>query len=138
MVRERLGKAYAPTVTFVVADRADQAYLMATVETAPADLAAVEAEMAALAGRLARGDIAPAALEAARKPLLSQAALDIADNEWWAFHLGGSARDPRQARDLLEAPRILASLVPDDVARVAATWLTPPPLMLIATPEIRK
>jgi zinc protease len=137
-VRERLGKAYAPSAALTAADRADEAYLSASVETSPADLALVEAEMRAVAGRLARGEITPEMLEAARKPLLALALADLSDNGMWAAHLQGSTRDPDAPRSLVEAPRVFGELDLAEVKQAAATWLTPSPLVVIATPEIRK
>lgn len=137
-VRERLGKAYSPSATLNASDRADEAYLTAWVETAPADLAVVESEMRAVAARLAQGEISPQMLEAARKPLLAIARADLADNSLWAAHLQSSARDPESSRGLVETPRILGELDLDEVKRAAATWLSPSPLVVIATPERRK
>lgn len=134
-VRERLGKAYAPFVDLSAPDRADQAYLIAAVETAPADLPLVEAEMHALAARLAAGDIDSARLEAARKPLLSQVLNLRTDNIWWAQTRQIGRQD---LLDVAEGESPLASISAQEVRAAATAWLTPAPIVLIATPELRK
>lgn len=137
-VRERLGKAYSPSAALSAPDRGDEASLTAWVEAAQADLPAVEAEMRAVAARLAAGQITPQMLEAARKPLLALVAADLMDNSGWASQLQSSSRDPSAPQVLVEAPAILATLDLDEVKRAAATWLAPSPLVVVATPEIRK
>lgn len=137
-VRERLGKVYSPSVALASADRGDEAYVTAWVETTQADLPAVEAEMRAVAARLAAGEITPQMLEAARKPLQALVVADLAGNDWWASQLQSSSRDPNAPQALVEAPAILAALDLDEVKRAAATWLGPSPLVVIATPEIAK
>lgn len=134
-VREQLGKAYAPTVEIMSAGSGDQAYLLASVETAPGDLAAVEAEIRALAARLAKGEISQQALAGAQAPLMALAEGDLSDNAWVADHLSTSSRDPAILRDLTEGPRILAGLTLADVRQAAATWLARPALLIVATPE---
>ncbi|MDP3595092.1 pitrilysin family protein [Phenylobacterium sp.] len=137
-VRERLGKAYSPRAALRAPDRGDEAYVTAWVEATEADLPLVEAEMRAVAARLAAGEITPQMLEAARKPLLARVAADLADNAAWASQLQNSYRDPAASRVLVEAPAMLAALNLDEVKHAAATWLGPSPLVIVATPEIRK
>lgn len=137
-VRERLGKAYSPSAALSAPDRGDEASVTAWVEAAQADLPAVEAEIRAVAARLAAGQITPQMLEAARKPLLALVVADLSDNEWWASQLQSSSRDPSTPQVLMEAPAILAGLDLDEVKRAAATWLGPSPIVVVATPEIRK
>ena len=137
-VRERLGKAYSPSVVLTAADRGDEAYVAAWVEATQADLPMVEAEMRAVAARLAASEITPQMLEAARKPLLALVAAELSNNSWWASQLQSSSRDPAAPRSLVEAPAMLASLELDEVKRAAAAWLAPPPLVIVATPEVRK
>ena len=112
--------------------------LVQLVEATEADLPLVEAEMRAVAARLAAGEITPQMLEAARKPLLARVAADLADNAAWASQLQNSYRDPAASRVLVEAPAMLAALNLDEVKHAAATWLGPSPLVIVATPEIRK
>ena len=137
-VRERLGKAYSPSAALTAADRGDEARVTAWVEAAQADLPAVEVEMRAVAARLAAGQITGRMLEGARKPLLALVAADLSDNEWWASQLQGSSRDPTAPQALVEAPAILAALDLDEVKRAAAAWLSPSPIVVVATPELRK
>lgn len=137
-VRERLGKAYSPSAALSAPDRGDEASVTAWVEATQADLPAVEAEMRAVAARLAAGEITPQMLEAARKPLLALVAAELSDNAGWASQLQSSARDPSASQALVEAPAILASLDLNEVKRAAATWLGPSPIVVVATPEIRK
>ena len=115
----------------------DEGYLVAAVETGAADLAAVERAVKAVAADLAAGQISEEMFASARTPLLASAAADMADNDWIALHLSGSARDPQQLRDLVEAPQVLADLSLDEIKRAAAQWLARPPLIVIAEPEPR-
>lgn len=137
-MRERLGKAYSPSAALSAPERGDEASVTAWVEATQADLPAVEAEMRAVAARLAAGEITTQMLDAARKPLLALVAAELSDNAWWASQLQSSSRDPAAPRTLVEAPAMLAALDLDEVKRAAAVWLGPSPLVVIATPEIRK
>lgn len=137
-VREGLGKAYSPGAALRASNRGDEAYVTAWVEVAQADLPVIEAEMRAVAGRLAAGQITPQMLEAAREPLLALLATQLASNGLWASQLQSSSRDPAGPQVLVEMPAILASLDLDEVKRAAATWLSQPPIVVVATPEIRK
>ncbi len=137
-VRERLGKAYSPSAALSAPDQGDEASLTAWVEAAQADLPAVEAEMRAVAARLAAGQITPQMLEAARKPLLAGVVAELAGNAGWASQLQSSSRDPSALQVLVEAPALLATLDLGEVKRAAAAWLGPSPLVVVATPEIRK
>lgn len=136
-VRERLGKAYGPAVSFSAPDRADQGYLIAAVETGTGDLAAVEAAVRTVAAELATGAITEAMFDEARAPLLASAQADLSDNAWIAWSLSGSSRDPQGLRDLVEAPRVLADLSLDEIKRAAAQWLSHAPLVVVAEPETR-
>lgn len=137
-VRDRLGKSYSPTVELVDAEQADQAFLVATVETAPADVAAVEAQMRDLVARLAAGRIDPSALEAARKPLLAQIAERRAENGWWMRYVQHADGQPQDLSDFILGPKVYAELSLQEVRAVATTWLSRPPLVFTATPELRK
>lgn len=134
-VREQLGKAYAPFVDLSAPERGDQAYLIAAVETAPADAPLVETEIRKLAGRLAAGEIDPGRLEAARKPLLSQNLNLRTDNAWWAQARQVGRED---VLDVSKGAGPLADLTEQDVRAAAAAWLTPAPIVFIATPEAPK
>lgn len=137
-VRERLGKAYSPSVEFIAADGADQGYLKAEVETSLADLPLVEAEIEDLATRLAAGGVTVKMLEAARKPRLAAAQNDLSDNAWLAWGLHYAGRDLRRVRELNQAPRILADLTLAEVQAAATEWLGAQPMIVIATPEAHK
>lgn len=138
-IRERLGKSYAPEV--VLADRveqADQGHIRALVESTPADLPIVEAELRKVAASLAGGAITPQMLEAARAPLLSHAQANLQDPAWIVGHLRYSSREPDRPQRLFETPQTLTSLSLDDVKRAAATWLAPTPIIVTAVPETLK
>lgn len=137
-VRERLAKAYSPSVEFIAADRADQGYLKAEVETSLADLPLVEAEIRDLAARLAAGGVTAQMLEAARKPRLAAAQSDLADNRWLAWGLHHASSAPGRVRELAQAQGILAALTLEEVQNAATTWLAGPPLIVTATPETGK
>jgi len=136
-IRERLGKAYAPAVA-LDGNGGDQGFLMAWAEVAPGDLAMVEAEIRDLSGRLARGDITPEALDAARRPMLAMWSADQNDNDWWAGALRRSAREPTRPVELVRAPEILGQLTLEEVKTAAARWLGARPFVIVATPESRK
>lgn len=134
-VREQLGKAYAPFVELSAPERADQAFLIAAVETAPGELAVVEAEMRALAARLVAGEIDAGRLEEARKPLVSQVLTLRTDNSWWAQARQVGRQD---FLDVAEGAAPLAAVSAHEVRAAATAWLTPAPIVFIATPESRK
>lgn len=138
-IRERLGKSYAPEVTLAdQIERADQMHIQALVESTTADLPIVEAELRAVAGRLAAGGITPQMLEAARAPLVASALANQTDAAWITAYLRYSSREPDRPRRLIEAPRTLSSLSLDEVKRAAAIWLAAPPIIVTAVPETAK
>lgn len=133
-VRQELGKTYAPSVDTVTPDKADQGYLMAAVESYPADVDLVAAEIRKVAAQLASGDITADELEAARRPLLSAVAVSRESANWWADALDGSARGGEHLKFSLHSPEMLSSLTLEEVRKAAADWLAKPPIVVIARP----
>jgi len=136
-VRQELGKTYSPGATTVMPDHADQGYLMAEIETAPADIEVMTAEARQVAQRLANGEITPEALEAVRRPLAAEYAARKSRNSWWVAVLSGSSVNPARLEEMRTEPDLLARLTVEDVRGVAAAWLTRPPIVVIAAPKPR-
>lgn len=133
-IRQELGKTYAPGVDTITPDKADQGYLLAAVETYPADVDQVAGEMRKAAAQLASGDISAEDLEAARRPLLSAVAVSRESANWWADALDGSARNGEHLKFSLHSPEMLSSLTLDEVRKAAIDWLARPPIVVIARP----
>lgn len=136
-VREHLGKTYSPMVFAATPDYVDQGEMDALVETYPADLEAVRAEMRAVARRLAAGHITPDMLEAARAPMLSGARADTATNDWWADALAGSAHHDEWLQDALHEEDRIRGVTLAQVKAAAATWLAHDPIVAVIRPAKR-
>jgi zinc protease len=134
-VREKLAKSYSPEADVFLPEGTDQGYLWASVETAPADLGAVEAEVRAVAEGLREGQITEAELEAARRPKLARLDAVSAHNSWWRDVLS-VADEPDQLRDFLEGRKITAEITLDEVRKAAAVWLARPPIAVVAAPAM--
>ncbi|HZZ68315.1 MAG TPA: insulinase family protein [Phenylobacterium sp.] len=137
-VREDLGMTYSPDAATRMPDNADQGYLLAVVETRPADAETVLKEVRAMADRLARGEITQSELDAARTPLLSQFQAGEATNDYWASALTFSTGDGQGMRDLLERRQRIGALTVDDLKQAAAQWLSRPPVVILATPATKE
>jgi zinc protease len=133
-VRTELGKSYAPNVSTDTPDEADQGLLAATIAANPADLDGLVVEAQATARRIAAGGITAEMLEAARRPMLTQAAALRGRNAWWTAALDGSARNPALLVEAAGFQPLLESLTLDQVKAAAATWLSRPPIVVIVTP----
>jgi zinc protease len=133
-VRERLGKSYAPEAGADLRDATDQGYLWAQVESAPADLAAVEAETRAVAQRLRAGDISEADLETARRPILAHMDQRRTANAWWLEALN-VADHPAELEEYVQSREWVASVTLEEVRRAAARWLAPEPVAVVVTPS---
>jgi zinc protease len=137
-VRQELGKTYTPQVSVQAPDRADQAYVVATVETAPGELDAVAAEIVNSAQKLAAPDgISADMLERARQPLLTALDTRRQTNAWWLEAMDGSAADPTPLRDATDQQRLYREITLDEVRKAAATWLSRPPLVTTVAPAPR-
>jgi zinc protease len=133
-IRQELGMTYAPEASTRMPDFADQGYLLATVETRPADADLVLKEVLAMAERLSHGEITQAAVDAVRTPMLSRQAAGEASNAWWAALLALSTGDGQGMHELMEQRTRLAAITVDDVKRAATTWLTHPPVIVSVVP----
>lgn len=133
-IRQELGKTYAPEATTATPDKADQGYLMASVEAYPADIDQVTVEIRKTAERLVRGEITADALEEARKPILAGVIASHETAGFWAGMLDGSARDPERVRDTLGLPALFAGVTLEEVRKAAADWLSKEPIVVVATP----
>jgi len=133
-VRVELGKAYGPSVRIRMPDDADQGQMTAVVETTPADVDAVLAEIRALARRLAAGDLPDDVVETARAPLVAASLAQMKTNAFWASNLSGSAtRDPQLA-DMFSTIDLEQAVTPDEVRKAAKVWLSSDPIVGISTP----
>jgi zinc protease len=134
-IRQELGKTYSPGAATVMPDHADQGYLLAGIETDPADIGAMTAEARLIADRLAKGEIEPDALEAARRPLQAEYAARASRNGWWAGVLSGSSVSQDGLDEIRIEPTLLAAVNLQDLQDAAARWLKQPPIVVVATPR---
>ncbi len=134
-IREELGMSYGPVASVSLSDNADQGSLSAMVETYPVDIDTVVGEVRKSADKLAAGDITPAALEAARKPILAGLDAAAATNDWWVAGLSGSSEDSQRPTDLAQQRAFVAALTLAEVRKAAATWLKAPPIVVVASPK---
>ncbi|QUD87339.1 M16 family metallopeptidase [Phenylobacterium montanum] len=134
-VRQELAQTYSPHVGTSLPDHADQGLLMAAVEASPQSIEAMRAETAAIAERLAKGQITEEELEAARKPLQAEYAARMTRNAWWVGVLDGSARTPEGLDEMRVEPGLLASVTLAEVREAAARWLGKPPIAVVVLPE---
>ena len=136
-VRQALGKTYTPQVSIQATDHADQAFVVATLETAPDDLDAVAAEIVKSAQKLAAPDgVTAEMLERARQPMLTALDTRRQTNAWWLEAMDGSAADPTPLRDATEQQRLYREITLDEVRKAAATWLSRPPLVTTVAPPV--
>ncbi|MCR5880059.1 pitrilysin family protein [Phenylobacterium sp. J367] len=136
-VRERMGMSYAPEAGAAMWDGGDQGYLWTSVETSPRDVERVEAEVRALAARLARGEISQAELEAARTPVLASWRSFEDDNSWWLDLLSASDR-PAELAALTGARDLISAITLDEVRAAATRWLAAEPVVVTAEPTAPK
>jgi zinc protease len=136
-VRQELGKTYSPLVDVRLPDRADQGYLVASLETAPGDVDLAATEIQRTAKRLAEGGLTPEMLERARSPLLTAIEVRRQTNAWWLDVLDGSAANPGQIEDALAMADLYRSITLDEVRAAAAAWLSRPPLVTKVLPAPR-
>jgi zinc protease len=133
-VRQQMGKSYAPSVDLYAPDRADQAYIEATVLTAPADLDDVLIAARGVARKLSGGDIGDADIEEARKPLLASLLARERTNQWWIDGLIGSSLSGDGLEEMRDYRRLAGEVSPDEVRQAASTWLARSPFLSIASP----
>ena len=133
-VRVDLGKSYAPEVVARTPDDADQGQLLASVESLPADIQQMSAEVRAIAARLQHGEITQEQLDAARAPLLAEDRQRSATNRPWALALSGSGTKDDDLRDFLSYADALASLQLDEIKKAAVVWLSNEPWTVLVEP----
>ncbi len=133
-VRETLGKSYSPTVQSLMPDDADQGRLTAAVESYPADVQTIRAEILNVARRLRDGEITTTQLEAARAPILSHDREAMATNARWAGGALRLSRTDQALRDVLGFSDMFASLTLDEVKAAARIWLASDPFVVLVTP----
>jgi len=135
-IREKLGKSYSPSVGVSLPRGGDQGAITLLANTSPDGVEAVRAEALGIAADLAAGKLSPAALEEARRPWLESLAKERTYDDWWLNVLDGSARHPDQldrARgDAADIRRITLA----EVKAEAARWLSKPPYIVLALPEV--
>jgi zinc protease len=133
-VRQQLGKTYSPNASAQLPDHADQGFLIAVVETAPADVDQVAAEVRESARKLATGGVTPQTLEAVRAPLLAGLDTRVQTNAWWLSALDGSAANPGQLAEATGMRDLYRSITLDEVKAAARTWLARAPLVVTVVP----
>jgi zinc protease len=134
-IRGDLSKVYSPAADTQMPDLADQGFLLAEVETTPADVDLVRREMADIAAKIGRGEFTDEDLDIARKPYLARLAAAAKTNVWWAEVLDASFSDPAFLPDELQRQATIASIAPAEVRKAAANWLARTPIAIVVTPQ---
>jgi zinc protease len=134
-IRQRLGKAYSPEVNVMLNRGGDQGALTVNIDTAPDATPIVADELRKIAARLAGGEITPAMLERARRPILDNGATREISNPWWIAMLDGSWAHPDQLAAAKTWQVDYESITLDEVKAEAKRWLAPAPLIVIASPQ---
>jgi zinc protease len=129
-----MGKVYSPGVSTAMPDDADQGYLAAGLEAAPADVDAIVAAARAIADDLAAGRISQDEVDKARQPMVAARLQAQSRNSAWASILSEAPHAPAVLDELLAYPRQMAAISLDDVRRAAATWLKREPILVRALP----
>jgi zinc protease len=133
-VREKLGKTYTPSVGLSFPD-GDQGSLSLVVQSSPGDIRLVQDAAAKIAMRLAAGEITDKDLDRVRIPIVSKAADRRANQAWWLAAMDGSARDSKPLMNLLTYDDDIRGVTLDEVKAVARKWLSPEPIVALATPQ---
>jgi zinc protease len=134
-IREQLGKTYSPAVEVDIADHSDQGLALALVDTDPADVEQVRAEVTAAAAGVAAGHFDQDALDRARTPYLAQVDQARTQDMWWANLIATTHGDPAKIREAVNERDIVASLSLDEVKQAAAAWFSATPTLITALPE---
>jgi len=134
-IREEMGKTYSPSVSSAGPDFGDQGALTVAIEASPRDLDALIAEAKTIAASLLAGNITPAMLEAARRPLLADREAVRQTNGWWAGAMGGSNATPALLQEALSYEPLMSALTVEDLKAAAAKWLVRPPIVATAYPR---
>ncbi len=131
-IREQLGRTYSPEAGVWTPAYGHQGYFWASLQTEPAVVDRVRAEVRSLADGLARGQLSEDDLEAARRPLLTGLDQQRATNAWWLERL--SVRNPASQAEFAARRDRIAKLTLQQVRAVARTWLSTPHLTVLALP----
>lgn len=134
-IRHELGRTYSPDVGMATPDLADQGYMQAVVQTAPADAALVMREIEAMAEKLSHGQFSDEDLEAARAPIVAAMKARHSTNDWWVAGLDGSAQEPGRLKEMTDLLPLFETVTASEVRKAAATWLAARPIELVALPS---
>ncbi|HEX3920215.1 MAG TPA: insulinase family protein [Caulobacteraceae bacterium] len=136
-IRQRLGKAYTPEVSVDLNRGGDQGALTVAIDTSPAATEIVVGELKKIAAQLAAGGITTDMLERVRRPLLDDGATREISNPWWIDMLDGSWAHPDQLASARSWESDYETITLDEVKAEAHRWLTPAPLMVVASPSVQ-
>jgi zinc protease len=134
-LRVEMGKTYSPAIENRMIDNADQGYLAASVETAPADIDAVVKAARAVAAELAAGQIDQQEVDAAREPAIAARVQARSSNSAWAGVVSQSIRHPEALDELFRYDEQLKAVSLADVRKAASTWLSHAPMVSTARPR---
>jgi zinc protease len=134
-IRGDLGMAYAPEARATMEDNGDQGHLIAYVECSAADVDRVRAEMAAIGGLFAKGQLSDADIETVRGPYLRTLAQLARNNAFWAASLARSAEDSSGLDEILHMQADYTAITPAEVRKAAMDWLSRPSITVIVPPR---
>ena len=134
-LRDDLGKTYSPSAATAMPDDADQGYLQALVETAPADVDLARQEIEKAAAALARGDFTDAQLQAVRAPQLARWGEQARTNGYWLSALASMTSGVDTMREASDRQAAAAAITTDMVRKAAADWLSRTPVVALVRPR---
>lgn len=113
-VREEMGAAYVPTVTFWKSDACpEDGYLTAYLSAKPREISKLAKLLRRLAHQLALQGVTADELLQAREPLLARSVIDPRDNDYWSSHIIGRMQSHPEVRSwpLTREPQLRAMTV---------------------------
>jgi zinc protease len=129
-IREKLGKAYSPTVQVEDEFNGDQYSLQILIRTSPDAVDAVEAEARAIGADIAAGKFTEADFEQARRPTLDELAQERTYNAYWLRAMAGSYEHPEELMFARTRMADYAAISFADVRAAAARWLGAKPYVV--------
>ena len=135
-VRQKMGASYSPSAQVDLPRGGDQGSLAVLLQTTPADAEPILAVLRGIVADVAAGGIDPEVFDRARRPVLDDGAKRESNANWWAAVLDGSWAHPDQLAEARSWMSDYAGITLADVKASARTWLSGPPVAVVALPAV--
>jgi zinc protease len=123
-VREKEAVTYSPSTDLDASwEFLGYGYLAASIEAPQDKLPGFFVTVDGIAADLVAKPVTADELERAKKPRIEQILKAQATNEYWLGQLGGAQTDPRRLDSVRQSVSGLQKVTPEDVQRVARTYL---------------